>query len=44
MEKRILVVTSCTGEKVFKPENQLFFEDFQDEHILQRREKRIVRV
>lgn len=41
MEKRILVVTSCTGEKVFKPENQLFFEDFQDEHILQRREKEL---
>lgn len=38
MEKRILVVTSCTGEKNCKPENQLLFEDFQDENILKQRE------
>ena len=27
---RVLVVTSCTGEKRFKPSNQLTLEDFKD--------------
>ena len=31
---RILVVTSCTGEKRFKPKNQLTIEDFKDREIL----------
>ncbi|MDJ0797061.1 MAG: hypothetical protein QNJ51_09535 [Calothrix sp. MO_167.B12] len=31
---RILVVTSCTGEKLFKPKNQLKIEDFKDREIL----------
>ncbi|MDJ0677361.1 MAG: hypothetical protein QNJ36_18605 [Calothrix sp. MO_167.B42] len=30
---RILVVTSCTGEKYFKPKNQLTIEDFKDREI-----------
>ncbi|ADO54194.1 tRNA-guanine transglycosylase DpdA [Paenibacillus polymyxa] len=41
MEKRILVVTSCTGEKVSKPENQLLFEDFQDANRLHQRESEL---
>ena len=28
--KRILIITSCTGEKSVKPVNQLTLEDFQD--------------
>lgn len=35
---RILVVTSCTGEKCFKPETPLTLEDFQDEKRLKERE------
>jgi hypothetical protein len=35
---RILVVTSCTGEKRFKPTNQLKLEDFQNSSQLQLRE------
>ncbi len=31
---RILVVTSCTGEKRFKPKHQLTIEDFKDREIL----------
>lgn len=34
MSKRILVVTSCTGEKAKKPENQLVWDDFQDKDRL----------
>jgi hypothetical protein len=34
---RILIVTSCTGEKRFKPTNQLTLEDFQDSARLQSR-------
>ncbi|WP_149847115.1 tRNA-guanine transglycosylase DpdA [Paenibacillus sp. 37] len=41
MNKRILVVTSCTGEKISKPENQLFLEDFQDENRLKQREQEL---
>jgi hypothetical protein len=36
---RILIVTSCTGEKIAKPENQLTLEDFQDAKRLKRGEK-----
>lgn len=42
MEKRILVVTSCTGEKIYKPQNQLLFEDFQDHNSLQQREQGLI--
>jgi Queuine tRNA-ribosyltransferase len=35
---RILVITSCTGEKVVKPENQLTLADFKDAKLLKRRE------
>lgn len=35
---RVLVVTSCTGEKCAKPENQLTLADFKDPEQLQRRE------
>ena len=34
---RILVVTSCTGEKRFKPENQLQLDDFKNPVLLQSR-------
>lgn len=36
---RILVVTSCTGEKRYKPVNQLTLEDFENQRKLQEREK-----
>lgn len=42
MAKRILVITSCTGEKIYKPDNQLIFEDFQDETILLQRENELI--
>lgn len=35
---RVLVVTSCTGEKCAKPENQLTLADFKDLEQLQQRE------
>lgn len=35
---RILLVTLCTGEKRFKPENQLVAEDFTDSERLRERE------
>jgi hypothetical protein len=35
---RVLVVTSCTGEKRCKPENQLRLEDFKEKARLQQRE------
>ncbi|MEO0374098.1 MAG: tRNA-guanine transglycosylase DpdA [Cyanobacteria bacterium P01_A01_bin.17] len=35
---RILVITSCTGEKCSKPDNQLALADFQEPARLQRRE------
>lgn len=41
-QPRILVVTSCTGEKRFKPENQLVLEDFKDSTRLQKRENQLV--
>lgn len=30
LETRVLVITSCTGEKKFKPENQLIQDDFKE--------------
>lgn len=35
---RVLVITSCTGEKRFKPDNQLTLKDFQDATRLKQRE------
>ncbi|MBD3921009.1 queuine/other tRNA-ribosyltransferase [Paenibacillus sp. PR3] len=42
MKTRIMVVTSCTGEKKYKPENQLVFEDFQDKNRLKQREAELI--
>jgi Queuine tRNA-ribosyltransferase len=36
-DPRILVVTSCTGEKRFKPENQLQLDDFKNPELFQSR-------
>lgn len=41
MSKRILVVTSCTGEKLHKPENQLTIDDFKDPIKLTQRENEL---
>lgn len=41
MGKRVLVVTSCTGEKLHKPENQLILDDFRDSKRLQKREQEL---
>jgi hypothetical protein len=41
LSNRILVITSCTGEKLYKPDNQLVFEDFQHSDILKQREKEL---
>jgi hypothetical protein len=38
MSKRVLVITSCTGEKKYKPVNQLIIDDFLDEVRLRERE------
>ncbi|WP_407899290.1 tRNA-guanine transglycosylase DpdA [Scytonema sp. NUACC26] len=38
-DPRVLVVTSCTGEKRYKPLNQLTLEDFENQHKLREREK-----
>jgi hypothetical protein len=35
---RVLIITSCTGEKRFKPDNQLTLEDFKEPVRLQQRE------
>lgn len=35
---RVLVITSCTGEKCSKPDNQLILEDFRDVKRLRDRE------
>ncbi len=40
-QPRVLVVTSCTGQKRFKPKNQLRLEDFKDTTQLQSRETEI---
>lgn len=37
-QPRVLVVTSCTGEKRYKPENQLTLEDFKEKARLEQRE------
>lgn len=37
-QPRVLVITSCTGEKRFKPDNQLTLEDFKEPTYLQQRE------
>ena len=41
-QPRILVITSCTGEKKFKPENQLGLKDFENRKRLASGEKRLV--
>ena len=38
---RSLIITSCTGEKRFKPENQLTLEDFKPPAHLRKREKQL---
>jgi hypothetical protein len=38
---RILVVTSCTGEKKYKPDNQLTLKDFKDKKLLAIGEKNL---
>ncbi|TCP53887.1 tRNA-guanine family transglycosylase [Tumebacillus sp. BK434] len=39
MAKRVLVVTSCTGEKKYKPHNQLLFDDLQNPNIKDQKEQ-----
>lgn len=39
--KKVLIVTSCTGEKKFSPANQLTQEDFRDAKTLKTREKEL---
>lgn len=41
-QPRVLVITSCTGEKRFKPDNQLTLEDFKDPKRLRQREAELV--
>lgn len=38
---KLLVVTSCTGEKKYHPENQLIQDDFEDKDRLVQREKEL---
>lgn len=38
---RTLVITSCTGEKLYKPENQLLISDFKDQENLIIKEKEL---
>lgn len=38
---RVLIITSCTGEKRFKPTNQLTLEDFKDSARLQSRSREL---
>ena len=38
---KVLVVTSCTGEKKFSPENQLTLDDFREAKKLKAREKEL---
>ena len=40
-QPRVLVVTSCTGEKRSKPDNQLMLEDFKDLARLQKRHEEL---
>lgn len=39
---RILIVSSCTGEKISKPDHQLTFSDFRDPEKLAQREAELV--
>ena len=41
VEKRILVITSCTGEKRFNTSNLLVQDDFRNEEILKQRESEL---
>jgi hypothetical protein len=38
---RILIVTSCTGDKIFKPQHQLQLEDFKSIELLQQRSQQL---
>ncbi|WP_198649051.1 hypothetical protein [Cyanothece sp. BG0011] len=38
---RVLIVTNCTGEKQFKPENQLTLSDFKESNLLKYRSKEL---
>jgi hypothetical protein len=40
-QPRILVITSCTGEKLHKPQNQLTQEDFSSKACLRKREREL---
>jgi hypothetical protein len=42
-QPRVLVITSCTGEKRSKPKNQLTLEDFKDSAQLQKGEAKLVK-
>lgn len=42
MTARILVITSCTGEKLYKPDNQLVLDDFMDIEMLGKRENELI--
>jgi hypothetical protein len=39
---KTLVITSCTGEKLFKPDNQLLLNDFKDKNNLRAKEESLV--
>jgi len=39
--RKVLVITSCTGEKKYHPENQLVQADFQNKEKLQKRESEL---
>lgn len=41
MDKKVLVVTSCTGEKIYKPSNELTMKDFVNKELLIQREKEL---
>ena len=38
---KVLIITSCTGEKKHKPENQLYQNDFYDKKILSNKEQEL---
>ncbi|HAG82055.1 MAG TPA: queuine/archaeosine tRNA-ribosyltransferase [Cyanobacteria bacterium UBA12227] len=40
-QPRVLVITSCTGEKRYKPKNQLTLEDFKNSARLQKRHEKL---
>lgn len=42
-QPRLLIVTSCTGEKKYKPENQLTLKDFEDRKRLAKGEKKLAK-